>query len=133
MEKVYVIASPALAGDFGQCLLVEESLGKYLLNEIPQSEINKDVVKVLHEMTVSKDKKEQSHLLSFLERNNYEEEGSDSLDIEYIDFEIPDIYYYLCNIVYQKETHYVMRFYDIAEFANYVRENNLDVKYIDNY
>lgn len=131
VEKVYVIASPGQAGDFGQCLLIEESLGKYLLNEIPSSEINEEVVKVLHKMVSSESEKEQSYLLSFLERNNYED--NDLIDFEYIDFDIPRIYYSLCNIVYKKETDYVIRFHNIAEFANYVRENNLDVEYIDNY
>lgn len=131
MEKVYVIASPGQAGDFGECLLIEESLGRYLLNEIPSSEINEEVVKVLHKMVSSESEKEQSYLLSFLERNNYED--NDLIDFEYIDFDIPRIYYSLCNIIYGKETHYVMNFHNIAEFANYVRENNLNVEYIDNY
>ena len=113
MKKAYVILSPGRAGDFGGCLLLNEHLGEYLAGEIELEDVSDDLLKELQTL-MEDDELAQDFLLL---RANGE-------DLE-------QAYYSLINLTYEKKSDLIIEFNDIADFANYVRDNTILVEYID--
>lgn len=115
MKNAYVILSPARAGDFGTCLLLGETLGEYLLGELEIKDLPQTFLKDFQNL-LDEDENVKDFLIQQVNPENIEQ-----------------AYYSLVNLVYKKDSAWIIEFDDIADFANYVRENDLFVQYIDNF
>lgn len=112
MKVAYTFLSSGRSSDWGTCLLIDESIGKVLLGETHIKELPEDVINFLCEGNVTEKKLE-----------NLEEEFFDKneMDAQYS--------FTLCNLIYNKKSPYVLKFEDIGDLANYVREHDIHVDY----
>lgn len=112
MEIGYTMLANGRGSDWGQCLLIDECLGKVILGESHIRDLPEDLIKYLAKENVTQEN------LDKLEDKFFNQNGNDG-----------EFYYTLSNLLYKKETPYVVKFSDIGDLANYVRLNDIHVDY----
>lgn len=112
MKVAYTFLSSGRSSDWGTCLLIDESIGKVLIGETHVKDLPEDVINFLCEGDVTEEKLE--HLEEeFFDKNE--------MDAEYS--------FTLRGLIYKKKSPYVVRFDDIGDLANYVRQHDIHVGY----
>lgn len=111
MEKAYSMLSPGRAGDWGNCLLIKESLGSIISGEKEVDTLEEELILLLRNEDTEGDITPED-----MEEISETVYGQDNIN--------GDIYYFLNN---RDLDDYVIKFYDIADYANYVRENNIEI------
>lgn len=108
MKYGYVMLTDGNCGDWGQCLLIDESLGQVIVGKKHVKDLPADLLFFLVEGSSSNEKIELLEELLF-DSNTYNSSS----------------YNTLTNILYNKKSPYMNLFDNIAQMANYIREHNI--------
>lgn len=120
MKYAYTMLTDGNCGDWGQCMLIEQTLGELIQGKRQAKDLPKD-------------------LLCFLARGyspitDEDLEDFTDEDFEKIEEELGNknsydcyTYNFLANAIYDSKTPYIIEFKDIAHMANYVRLNNIQI------
>lgn len=112
MDIGYTILASGRGSDWGECLLIDECLGKVIIGQAHIKDLPQDLIEYLLEGNVTEEGIEK------LEEEFFDQNGNDS-----------EYYYTLSNLLYHKKSPYIIKFADIGDLANYVRDYNLHVGY----
>ena len=106
--------------DWGQCLLVEQTIGEVIKGERKVNELSDDIIFFLGKEYPATNEEELKEItnkdLEYVENNIYNKNSYSFYS-----------YHFLSNSVYHNNVPYIVQFRNIAEMANYVRENNIEI------
>ncbi len=120
MKKAYSMLSSGDCSNWGQCMLVDQTIGEVIKGERKVEGLSKDIIFFLGKEYLHATEEDLKEItdedIKHVEDNLYNKNS-------YKDY----AYHFLANSVYHNNVSYIVEFKDIAQMANYVRENNIEI------